>query len=101
MAGRTPGISASNPDELPQRSVGVVVMVPSNYLGAMAGAIRRICGDEGLRRQMSDQARRLAMGEFDRDRLAELYRDVLTQAASAAPPGRAPLSVDRRTGNEG
>lgn len=80
---------------------GCGLNVPPNDPRAMAGAIRRICGDEGLRRQMSDQARRLATGEFDRDRLAELYRDVLTQAASAAPPGRAPLSVDRRTGNEG
>jgi glycosyltransferase involved in cell wall biosynthesis len=47
---------------------------------SMAACIRRLASDSSLRDELGRNARRLAEGPFNRDRLAETYRQALLDA---------------------
>jgi glycosyltransferase involved in cell wall biosynthesis len=57
--------------------------VPPGEAEAMADAILRLVRDDSLRDRMGRNAKRVAVGQFDRDMLAEKMRTVLLEVAGA------------------
>jgi len=59
------------------------LLVPPNDAGALAAALKRLLGDEPLRRKLGQQARERVLREFTHDvcarRTLELYREVLAE----------------------
>jgi rhamnosyl/mannosyltransferase len=59
------------------------LVVPPGDAGALAAALERLLGDEGLRRKLGEQAQARVRREFTHDacvrRTLELYREVLTE----------------------
>ena len=59
--------------------------IPPGDAEALAGAIRQLAADAGLRRTMGEAGRRFVVQEFDRDVWAARYLDMLERARRAEP----------------
>jgi glycosyltransferase involved in cell wall biosynthesis len=56
------------------------ITVPRNEPEAMADAVLQVVHDQALRKELGDNARRVALGQFDRSFLASRMREVLLNA---------------------
>jgi glycosyltransferase involved in cell wall biosynthesis len=57
-------------------------VVPAGDVGAMAGRIAQVMGDEELRRAMGERGRAVAWQRFRRDVVADRYRDIYREVAA-------------------
>jgi rhamnosyl/mannosyltransferase len=85
MAAGLPVISTALPTGVPwvnQDGVSGIVVPPGDAV-ALGAALRRLGGDEALRRQLGDQARARADALFARDRMVRAFRDVIDTVVRA------------------
>jgi glycosyltransferase involved in cell wall biosynthesis len=78
--------------ELPDEAA-LKVPAGEREAAALLGALERLAGDEGLRERMGAAALRLARGEHDLERVADLYTEALEETAGG-PVVRAAVAAD-------
>ena len=85
MAAGVPVVSTRLPTGVPWvNQDGVTgLVVPPGDASALGAALGRLAGDEALRRQLGDAARRRADALFSRERMIRAFRDVVETVVHA------------------
>jgi rhamnosyl/mannosyltransferase len=86
MAARVPVVSTNLPTGVPWvNQDGVTgLVVPPRDAGALAAALGRLLGDEGLCRSLGASGRRRAEALFSRDRTIEAFKDLIETTVPAS-----------------
>ena len=86
MAAGVPVVSTNLPTGVPWvNQDGVTgLVVPPRDAGALAAALGRLVGDEGLRRSLGASGRRRAEALFSRDRTIEAFKDLIETTVPAS-----------------
>jgi glycosyltransferase involved in cell wall biosynthesis len=87
MAAGVPVVSTNLPTGVPWvNQDGVTgLVVPPRDAGALAAALGRLLGDEGLRRSLGASGRQRAEAVFSRDRTIEAFKDLIETTVPASP----------------
>jgi glycosyltransferase involved in cell wall biosynthesis len=87
MAAGVPVVSTNLPTGVPWvNQDGVTgLVVPPRDAGALAAALGRLLGDEGLRRSLGAGGRRRAEALFSRDRTIEAFKDLIETTVPVSP----------------
>jgi rhamnosyl/mannosyltransferase len=87
MAAGIPVVSTNLPTGVPWvNQDGVTgLVVPPRDAGALAAALGRLLGDEGLRRSLGASGRRRAEALFSRDRTIEAFKNLIETTVPASP----------------